>query len=100
MEPSDFGHPIRTAGIEGGRFRLGGGLHLAEHLGGSRKIELAMGLQLLDTREQVARAGNVGVQTREAIVEALADETLGGEMIALVEAHAAKEGAEGGIALE
>ncbi len=73
---------------------------VAEHLARSRKIKPAARRQILDRREQKMRAVDVGIQSGELIVKRVADETLGGQVIAFLRLGASDHLVQTGIAFQ
>jgi len=72
----------------------------AEHLARSGEIETAFGRQRSDRRQQKMGAVDVDVQSGEFVVERVADEALGRQVVALVRLHLVDHPVDAGEALE
>src|SRR4051794_5024006 len=60
---------------------------LPEHFTGARKIKAAVRNYVLQRGKQVVRPVDIGLQSREFVVERVADEALGRKVVALIGQH-------------
>src|ERR1041385_6340613 len=80
-----FADAVRTARMKRRRFALRTFPRLAEHFAGTREVETAIRLQLLERGQHVMGAVDVDVQGRETIGKTLGNETLRSQVITLIE---------------
>src|SRR5947209_3038805 len=100
VKPRYLADSVGRAGVEAGLFSLRNLLDFAEHFARSGEIETALGSCLLDRGKQVMRAIDIRVQGGKLVVERVADEALGRQMVTLVRLDTADDLVQTGKALE
>ena len=75
-------------------------VRFAEHFARPGEVETAFWRQVLHCGQQVVRAVDVGVERRELVVKRVADEALGGQVIALIRLYLCDHLVNTGIAFE
>src|SRR6185503_246971 len=86
-----FADAVRAAWLEWCRLFLRHFVDIAKHLTRTGEVEAALWSQFAQRGEDVMRAVDVRVHRRETVCEALRDEALGGEVIALVKVVLAQD---------
>src|SRR5262245_51996905 len=100
MKSGNLADAIRTAWPKRCSFGLRHLLRSAEHLTRARKVELALGTQLLKSGQDIVCSVDVRIHRAEAVGETLGDKALGREMVALVELVATDDLKNAGIAIQ
>jgi len=95
-----LGNAVGRARVKGGGFILRRDRRITKHLGRAGKIQPAVWHQVFERRQQVVGAVDVGGECRELVLERIADETLGCQMVALVWLHLAHNAVHAGIRID
>ena len=98
VKPCYLADAVRRTGVEPRVLVLGHGFSHAEHLARTGEVEAAVGGQGLEGGQQEVGAVDVGVQRGKLVVEGIADETLGRQVVALVRLDLVNHPVDAGIA--
>src|SRR5688572_21913556 len=91
MKAGDFTDPVRAAWLKRSRLFLRHLVDVTEHLAGAGEVKTALGPQFTQSGEHVMRAVDVHVHRRKAVGKAFRDETLGRQVVTLVEVVLAQD---------
>src|SRR6266850_3945054 len=91
---------VGGAGMQRCLFVLGRCGSLAEHLTGSGEIEAGVRTYLAHTRQHVVRSIDVRVDGRKLVLDGIADEALGGQVVDLIRLHSSHDLVETRVALQ
>src|SRR5262249_4655427 len=100
FESGNLANPIGRSWMKWSALTLRGLTNLSEHFGRASEIKTALRLQLFQCRQHVMRSVNVNVQRREAILKALGNEALRGQVITFRELVATNNAEYAGITFE
>ena len=100
IESGHFADAVSGARVEAGGLGLGDLFRVAEHLARSGEVETALRGHVLEGRQDEMGAVDIGIQGGKLVVEGIAHEALGGQVVALVGEDVAKDLVDARKALE